>query len=102
MSVKIWRSVENGSNRVLNKTHLNKEQFKELNRLHSLLSNYIKTLGHQQRLGKWYKTENGYTVTKYCNAMKDCCCKSLWTLKVNVQPVKADIYFTKTCSHINL
>ena len=99
----IWRDIKcSKRNYSIIKSDLFTNELEELNNIESLLSGYIKSLGFEHSTGKWYKTDTGYNVVQYCNQMKDCRCKSLWSLKVNVITGRAEIYLTKHCDHFDL
>ena len=101
LSVENWNSVEIGKYGSFNKNHLNTEHLNELNQIESLLSSYIKSFGLEARLGSWYKTDTGYSLTQYCNQIKESRCLSKWLIKADVNTSKAKIYLHKRCIHIN-
>ena len=84
----------------INKANLTAEQSEELNQINNYLNEFIDSLGFEQRSGKWYKTEKGYSFNRHCNQMKDSRCKSKWLLKVNVFSSRAEDYFCKQCEHV--
>jgi len=102
LSFEVWQTIQNNRNsKVIDKKNLNANQIKELKKIHSFLSDYIsKWFDSEHRLGSWYKSATGYTLTQFCNKTRDCHCRSNWKLRVNVPSGKAELYFNKQCDHL--
>ncbi len=98
MNLKIWKNLKD--HKKINKATCSKMQLNELQNMDNILINYIKSLGREQRNGWWRRTNDGYTIIRNCNQMKDSRCKSKWLFKVNVPSGQAEIYFSKLCDHI--
>lgn len=100
LSIEIWKSIEIKIRSRINKTQLGRDQLEELNKIENFLIEDIKSLGYESRSGYWFKTETGYTVTQYCNKMKNSHCRSVWLLKVNVTTNRAQIHLKSQCNHV--